>query len=270
MKNTSGIFIFNIIPIYRHGMKDVFDQVNVASVPSASQRIKQNTFFSSLENICGACLPDLDLFYNFATDGDSDYAKINWADPGAFQLIQSGTVTFTINEGFQGNGIDGYLNPSFTPSVHAVSYAQDNASIFHTILDDVSSNNQIDFGCNASGNPSILWNSRDAADRHSGRINVGTAEARGSGVSSQGFFQIQRSQSPIRGRFLKDGVQVGADLAFGTSGIPSKPLLILAYNNNDTIQLFSTRKMGCFGLGASLFGQETALYNAWNTYFSSL
>lgn len=267
------IFLFNIIPIYRHGMSHVLDysrhEYGLASLPSAGQRTKQNTLFTSLENICGICLTDLDLFYNFATDGDSDYAKINWAGPGTFQLTQNGTITFTANSDFQGNGTDGYFSNGFIANTHAVSYTQDDASAFCAVVNDAQSSGAA-FGCNGGGaDPSLFFQPRNTSDVHQGRINNPTANTRGTSVSSQGFFQIQRTAAAVS-KILKNGSQVGADITFGSVGLPATSLPILANNNNGNIQNFYPNKVSCFGLGASLSGQETALYNAWNTYFTSL
>jgi hypothetical protein len=264
------IFLFNILPIYRPGMSDVFDygRFRAASLPSSGQRTKQNTLFVSMENICGDCLDELDLFYNFATDGDDDFSKINWVDPGTFQLTQSGTIARTTNEGWQGDGTTGYLAPGFIPSVNATSYTQQDASVFFASLTDVASNGDFEFGCNAGGlDPSLLFNARTTSDVHQGRINHPTAETRGTGVSSTGFFQILRDTNA---KFFKNGSQVGTNGVFGANGVPTTQLIILANNNNGAIQSHSARKMSCFGLGSSLAGQESALYNAWNTYFTSL
>lgn len=241
----------------------------LASLPSSGQRTKQNTLFASLENQCGICLVDLELFYNFATDGDSDYAKINWADPGTFQLVQSGTVTKTTNSDFQGNGTDGYLDTGFIASTHATVYTQNNAIAFCAVVNDAASSG-VAFGCNGGGaDPSLFFQPRNASDVHQGRINALTAEARGASVSSQGFFQIQRTSSTVS-KIFKNGSQVGADLTFGSIGLPNRTLTLLANNNNSTIQSFYPNKVSCFGLGASLSGKESAIYNAWNTYFTSL
>lgn len=253
-------------------MSKIFDvgRYTCASLPSSGQRIKQNTLFESLENSCGDCLSDLDLFYNFATDGDSDYAEINWVAPGTFQLTQSGTVTKTSNSDFQGNGTTGYFDTGYIPSTNAVTYLQDDASVFCAIVNDASSTG-VACGCNAGvSDPSIILNPRTNTNVHSFRINNPTSVGRGSSVSSQGFFQIQRTVSAGGSRIFKDGSQVGADSFFGSAGLPTKTLPILANNNNGVIQSFYGNKMSCFGLGSSLSGQESAIQSTWNTYFTSL
>lgn len=241
----------------------------LASLPSVSQRLKQNSFFINLQNICGECLSELDLLYVFATDGDRDFAKINWVSPGAFTPSESGTVTFPTNGGFNGNGTNSYLNTGYTPSTHGVNYLVNDACAFCYINNDISSNAKSDFGANSGGSdPGILLNARTAVNAHQFRINEPTAINRGSGVSSIGFYQIQKTATVAK--LFKNGAQVGSDQTFTATGVPNRFITIFANNNNGTIQSFSNRQMGIFGLGASLSGKESDLYTAWNSYFTSL
>lgn len=280
-QRQSGIFLFNIIPRYRPGMSDVFDYAretySAAILPSEGQRFKQNTLFLGFENICGECLEDLDLLYIFATDGYeftmgeyvSDYAMINWKSPGTFTPTMVNDVEFVPDVGFQPDGTSSYFNTGYIASTHATSYTQDDASIFCYINNDIADNNDVDFGIVSSGSSShILMNSRQAANLYSIRINSGTAEGRTS-TSSQGFHHLQRTSSTVS-RIIKDGSQVGSNLVGVSSGVPTRVLPIFANNNTGTIGSFSARGMGMFGLGASLSGQESALYTVWNTYFTSL
>lgn len=274
-KTESGIFLFNIIPSYRPGMSRVFDygRFEAAASPSLPQRIKQNRYFIDMEDICGECLEALDLLYVFATDGDSTYAKINWKSPGSFQLSQSGTVTFTTNEGFQGNGTNGYLSTGYTPSTNGVNYTTGDASMFCGIVNDVAES-RIDVGAQGPGVGSscLIFSSRNAVtNQHHCRINNPGDEQRGSSVSSDGFYHLRRvgtgnSQSAL----FKNGAQVGADLVNAANGLPIVAVHLLANNNNGNATSFSTHKMSMFGLGASLSGQESALYDAWNDYFTGL
>lgn len=271
---NTGIFIFNIIPFYRPGMSNVFDytreQYSAAALPSQSQRRKQNTMFLGLENICGTCLSDLDLLYVSATDGDEVYSKINWVDPGSFTLSETGTVNFITNIGWQGNATNGYLSTGYIASTHAVNYTSNDASAFCFIANEVGSSSKVDFGINTGGSSSSLQLiSRNGSNAHAYRINHPTQLGRGSGVSSIGFYQIQRIPGPIS-RIYKDGVTVGTDGTSGSVGLPTLTLPLLANNNNGTVGSFSDRQMGMFGLGASLSGSESDLYTVWNNYFTSL
>jgi len=280
--HNKGIFLFNIIPRYRSGMSNVFDYArdsfSAAVLPSESQRLKQNTLFIRLENICGECLTELDLLYLFATDAaelvmgefESDYAKINWVNPGTFTPSEpAGALTFTPNVGFQGDGAATYFDTGYIASTHAVQYTQNDASAF-CYLNNEGTVNRVDFGVNSGvSDPSLRLVSRDGSAQHSCRINAATAVTRGTSVTSTGFFQVQRTASNVS-KIFKNGSQVGADITSISAGVPLLTLPLLANNNNGSIGTFSNRQMGIFGLGASLSGSESALYSAWNNYFTSL
>jgi len=54
--------------------------------------------------------------YITATDGDQDFATINWVSPGNYSLTRNGGLTFNTNSGYTGNGSTGYLNTNFNPT----------------------------------------------------------------------------------------------------------------------------------------------------------
>ncbi len=83
--------------------------------PSVAQQTIQNQLVVDMK-AAGIAWSDLSLFYVMATDGSSEYAGINWADPNNFELTQVGSPTFITDEGFQGNGSSMALNTGFTPS----------------------------------------------------------------------------------------------------------------------------------------------------------
>lgn len=271
MRKQFNPILFHIIPVYRRGMTDVFDysrqKFGAASLPSQSQRIKQNSLFIDMQNICGNCLDDLDLYYVFATDGDENYAKINWKTLGSFTLSESGTVTHTPDEGFNGNGTNGYLDTGYIASSHGVNYTQNDASAFCAILDNISENRS-DFGVSSGGSdPSILLNSRNTLNQVVFRVNTAT-QTGGAMADSTGFYHLIRASSSNHSLYKNGSLNVSTSQ--GSSGVPNRTLPLLANNNNGTISSFSTKKMGCFGLGASLTGNEADLYTAWNDYFTSL
>jgi hypothetical protein len=71
------------------------------SLPNEQQQVNQDILLKSLK-IAGVW-DKLDLFYVFATDGDSDYATLNYKSPSDFQLLKVNSPTFTTNQGFKGD-----------------------------------------------------------------------------------------------------------------------------------------------------------------------
>lgn len=279
LKTKSGIFLFNIIPSYRPGMSKVFDHgfYDLACTPSLAQRTKQNTLYTSLEDIAGEGMSDLDLLYIMATDGTRTFAKINWADPGNFDGVESANAPiFTENIGFQGNAINAnYINTQWAPSPDGVNYTLDECGAFCYINNETISASNFAFltrGNGGSGTAGQLCLapklSSGGSDKHFFSLQS-TAPPVGSSVTSKGFYHIRRIADNDF-RLFKNGSQVGATQTTASDSLSTRDLYLLAGNFNGSPSAYIEAQMGIFGLGTSLTGQESALYTAWNTYFSSL
>jgi hypothetical protein len=71
----------------------------------------------------------LDVFYQYATDGNSDFACINWKNPGSFSCLKVNSPTFTSLEGFTGNGSTSYLDTQYNFLSSSVNFQRDLASV---------------------------------------------------------------------------------------------------------------------------------------------
>ena len=96
------------------------------TAPSASQQTLQNTLVTDLKT--AGVWDKLDLFYVFATDGDGDYATLNWKTPASFQATKVNSPTFISNEGYQGDGTSAYLDTNFFPNTHSIAASQNSVS----------------------------------------------------------------------------------------------------------------------------------------------
>ena len=94
------------------------------TLPSASQRILQNQLVVDLK--AGGIWTTLDTFAVFATDGNSDFALIDWIRLSQYTAVNS--PTFTTNGGFNGNGTSSYIDTNFNPATSGVNYTQNDAS----------------------------------------------------------------------------------------------------------------------------------------------
>jgi hypothetical protein len=79
------------------------------NLPSVEQRFKQNQLVIDLKN--AGVWSKLDTFANFATDGDVNFALIDWKRLTQYTAVNS--PTRTINEGFNGNGTSSYVDTNF-------------------------------------------------------------------------------------------------------------------------------------------------------------
>jgi hypothetical protein len=94
------------------------------TLPSASQRLLQEQLVIDLKD--AGVWDKLDTFAVFATDGDSDFALIDWKRLSQYTAVNS--PTFTTNEGFKGDGVAAYLDNNFNPTTNGVNYTLDDAS----------------------------------------------------------------------------------------------------------------------------------------------
>lgn len=237
------------------------------TTPSDAEKLIQSNKLASMKS--EGVWDDLDLFYYFEGDGSEDFKRINWKSPGDFILTKHNTVGFN-SDGVQGNGVNGYLDTGWAPNPDAVHFTQDEGGVFLKINNDPNSGSKTAFGCrgNASNaiNGQLLMYPKlnvSSADRHSYAVN-GQGTNTGSGVSAQGFFHIQRTASNAV-KLFKDGSQVGSTDAIASTTLSTRDLVILATNYFTGLSTYSDARVGCFGIGASLTGKESAL----NTIFNS-
>lgn len=235
------------------------------TLPSSVQRSKQNRFVVDLKAF--GIWTALDILYVFATDGNSDYATLNWKSPTLFQIAKVNFPTFTSNQGFNGNGSTSYLNTSWRPSGDGINFTQNNASVggyMFSFADTTSST----WGCstNADGitNSPALLVSNVLATSH--RLNDSITSTFVN--SAPGLYHQRRSASNSK-KMFEDGVEVQTSTNASVS-VSTTAMYICASNGNGTATRFSNDKIGMFFAGSALTGNEANLQTAWNTYFTSL
>ena len=96
------------------------------SLPSASVQGYGNTLVAALKT--ASLWEHLDVFYVFATDGDSDFATLNWKSPSNNQATKVSSPTFTTDQGFKGDGVAANLDLNFDPSTDATNFERNDNS----------------------------------------------------------------------------------------------------------------------------------------------
>ena len=91
---------------------------NNYTLPSDEQKLLQNQLLIDLKD--AGVWDKLDTFANFATNGSSQFALIDWKRLIQYQAVSN--PTFTTNEGFTGNGTSSYIDTNFIPSTNGVNY----------------------------------------------------------------------------------------------------------------------------------------------------
>ena len=228
------------------------------TAPSAAQQELQNTLVEDLKT--AGVWSKLDVFYVFATDGDSDYATLNWKSPSSFQATKVNSPTFTSDIGFTGDGTSAYLNTNFTPSTDGVEYTLSDAS-------------EMFYRENNASTPTSFITGNDSATRgnflredNNRRIwfNSGRSSTNADGTGA-GFFMITKSTDATATHYKGTSTT--------TLSLPSPYALsngAVLCLTADTNVGFSSSTLQFFALGADLNTEASNFKDALDTYIAAL
>lgn len=88
------------------------------TLPSAGQQVLQNQLVIDLKD--AGVWSKLDSFSVYATDGDADFALVDWVRLTTQNAISS--PTFTVNQGYAGDGVSAYIDTLYNPFTDAVNF----------------------------------------------------------------------------------------------------------------------------------------------------
>lgn len=219
------------------------------SLPSASQQALQNQLLIDLKN--GGIWSHLDTFALFATDGNSDFALIDWKRLVQYTAFNS--PTFSTNGGFTGNGTSSYIDTNFNPTVGTNNYLLDDAGRFYWV--DNRTGVQWE-GVSTGG----LNDSRNAT---SNLIRINSLALNSSvAFDVDGFHAINRTSS------------TNVELFTNTTQFSRTATSTSIFNGNQFILrgggIYNASRFRMYAMGGNLTAENTAFYNALNTYFTSL
>jgi len=226
------------------------------TLPSASGQTLQNDLVVELKS--AGIWSDLDIFYVMATDGDEDFAKLNWKQPSSFNLVENGSVNFITNVGFQ-NDIavnTNYLDTQFDPSLYGSGYTLNDAARILWDYDATPGGQNI-----FDGGTTTRWRGDfNTTQRiNQGNTNLPTAFDN----TGLGFKMMQRTSS--------SNVNMYNNSSTPTSFVVSSTIVDVG-----TLRLFraatltSWRKLSVYGVGASLSSKENDILTALTTYMNGL
>lgn len=225
------------------------------TLPSASQQTLQNQLVVDLKD--GGIWSKLDTFGVFATDGDSDFALIDWIRLSDYTAVNS--PTFTTNQGFTGDGASAYIDTNYNPATSGTNYTLNDASI--SIWNNTFVFSEFITGINNSVANCIRMSSTSSNIR----INMDTnslSPVVDFSDSNKTFRQLNRTSS--------SNVTAFQDTTSTTHTGASTSI----YNQNQLILrallFYSSTEVAFFGMGASLVSENADFYSALNIYKSSL
>jgi hypothetical protein len=228
-------------------------------LPSPGNQATQNSLLVGLKS--AGIWGDLDVFYNFFTDGDGNFAKINWKEPGTYQAIGTGhEPLFTILSGFKGNGVSSYLDTVFKPT-GLTKMQTGNVGVLADVEGFQDGGNA--FGLLAAGNTAIIFVPLSGPNSLLATSSANYS-ARTAPVGNKGFFQGQLDAGQQREN-IDGSVGVYSTQPFDpVDSIHS--VYLLAVNNGSVAYGFGVGTISCYGIGGKMLGKELALYNAWSEY----
>ena len=222
------------------------------TLPSDGQKLLQNQLVIDLK--AGGIWSKLDTFANFATDGSSDFALIDWKRLTQYTAVNS--PSFTTNQGFKGNGTSSHIDTNFNAFNDGVQYTQDNASrgLYMFLADGTGAlDGKAVAGINNMARTSTSFQ----------RINTT------SGLNVSFSFDSVEGMKSIH-RTSSTNVEL-----FNDTTQASRTATSAALNNNSQLILRSGASYGAHTIsmyfnGASLVAENTDFVTAFDTYLNSL
>lgn len=226
------------------------------TLPSASQQSLQNQLVIDLKT--AGVWSKLDTFAVFATDGDSDFALIDWINLSQYTAVNS--PTFTTNVGFQGDGSSSYITSNYNPTINGVNYQLNDAGFGYymdTIDTAPSSSEGVWSATNVGGPFSYI---RYTTKRF--YINSSSVSGYSNFTQSSNQFAAVNRLSSTDLRLYANGIETDVS-SISSTGIPNDVFNVFELN-------FSDSKISMVYASGNLSSEQLDFFNAWDNYYTAL
>lgn len=224
--------------------------------------------------ICGMvtdgvwCGTTLDALYIFATNTTTT-ANLNLCST-SFGLAQTGSVTFSADHGYTGDGSTGFLDTGFTPSTAGGNWVLNSATIGAYILTNRTTNaTNVALGStDASGSTGFSYiqplNTTFQYD-----LNGNTFPTVANG-SARGHWLVTRTSSSLVTAY-KNGASFGSSGSDTSTTLPNQTVLISALHDIGSIDDFSNDQVAAAYFGSGINAtQAAAIDTRINGYMTAL
>jgi hypothetical protein len=206
----------------------------------------------------------LDRFWVFATE-QQQHAQIDLKNLSSLTEVSS--PSWTIGQGYTGNGSSSYLNTNYSPSINAINYIQNNASFGFYSRTNID-NAKVSMGAIGSGSASAHWESvifpKDSGSFYPSN-NCSGGEDIFTSANSLALFSTSRTTSTTNLGWIR-GVSQTSTNTWDVSAPPQNfNFYICANNNIGTANLFDTRQISMAFIGSGSINQ-LQLYNIFQTF----
>jgi hypothetical protein len=197
----------------------------------------------------------LDTYYVMAAH-DEQASRLNWKSPGNFTLTPNGTITFTADRGWQGDGSTGYLDTGWAPATHGVNYALNDASLGLYSRSDTFGL-YIDMGSGHGTNANRAYVGLRINSDAIIRINQGPSGNGVVGVATSTGLQVSRRTASNATQIVRDGVVIFSDTRL-SDGLSIYKFYIAAENRTDIASNYTNRQYTCAFTGAAMTTTQQA------------
>jgi len=224
------------------------------TLPSENQQILQNQLVLDLKS--NGIWSNLDAFGVLATDGDSNFALIDWVR--LITMTANSSPTFQTNLGYTGNGTSSFIDTLFSVS-DGTNYQLSDSSF------GVYYNNVLTRTDNRSG-----MGFRDAPNNNSNTISPWESKQLLSGVNNDfgfdvfsysrknGYFMASRKNSSNYDVHV-DGDLIQNETKVETNSVSTNNFYLFSFNDTGNASAFSDDQILAFHFGSSLDGKEVIL-----------
>ena len=235
------------------------------TTPSAAQQTLQNTLVTDLKT--AGVWSKLDAFSVYATDGDANFALIDWKRLTTQTATNS--PTFTSNSGYRGDGVSARIQSGFVASTDGVNYQLTSASMFkYRYQVRTAGQAQAYEGVFKAGNTysliasSPLTNCDNYINQTSNPIFVSQITA-----ANPAFQLLTRNGNSLA--TYVDGVLEDSNSSSPLS-VPDVDMWSLAANNGSSGTFFSDVGISIDGYGGDLSAEQADFNTAIQNYISAL
>jgi hypothetical protein len=221
------------------------------TIPSPDQRALQNKLLTDLKR--AGIWDKLDGFYIYATDGDADYAKLDWKNPNIYPTTVTGTVTLAKNIGLEVGNTVSSINARYINTKPNSNFSTTNACYYYYPYLYAGSISML------GGNQSFLR----VRDRNTGEVNInGTANTSGTYV--------------ITGNRALKSVQFTAPQTMViTNGktrynITTATTALTPYDVNGAVSFSGPSQFSLFAYGATLVDENSDFVDAVESYLAAI
>ncbi len=272
-----------IIPTRFYQPRGAFDPASGGASPEVSQFLSRTSGLSGTETTAYTTMIDglvtdgiwskIDGLYIFATNTTTT-ANLN-VKSSSFGLTQTGTITFTADQGYTPNGSTGFLNTAYTPSSSGGSLTQNSAfAAVYIRTSRTSSATVAQMGAFSGGSnslyliPDISSGTMDAImNAGAGSMNFTQAD-----TDIQGFWVASRTGSTTTNAFnFRTGTSSLGSNATASTGLSTDSIYIGAMNNGGSAAFFAGDQQAAVAFGGGLTsGEALSLSNRVNAYITAV